>query len=389
MDKSRLEHEARQAYDQFAAWPGTDGNIAALLAAPPPPRKWFVRDRLIAGRGHLLTGIGGASKSTVLYHLGIGAVLGRLPWSWKVEHTGTALLFLTEDVADDVHEMLTTMTTALGLSEIERKKLAAKLRVWPLAGEDARLLSLDGQSIFENSRGLGLIERCRQFDDVAFIGLDPALGLTEGDENNQAHQRFLGQYADKLAIASGACTVLVSHATKASAMMDEITSHTSRGGGGITDAVRGEFAMRTMTAKEARVYGIGDLAERKRLVQLVATKGNRLPPEAYLPTWLRRGNGGTLSSAELAVVESRDTSRPTTTDHRILEVLREMCTTAVPSMTEWRDECTSRGLITGRSPHATKKALERVRDRLLEAALIQPAMRGAYVPTDSHEGGDV
>jgi hypothetical protein len=289
-------------------------------------------------------------------------------------------------VAEDVHETLTTMTAALGLSEIERKKLAAKLRIWPLAGKDSRLLSLTGQAIYENDRGIALIERCKSFPDVAFIGLDPALGLTEGEELNQSHQRFLGQYVDRVAIESGACGMLVSHATKASAVMDEITSHQSRGGGGITDAVRGEFVMRTMTAKEAKAYGIEDIAERKRHVQLVATKGNRIPPEAFVPTWLRRGDGGTLSAADLGEIDPSAMTKPSTTDVRVLEVLRRMCRTATPTMAEWRDECHRKDLLTGKTPEAVKKSMDRTRDRLLDAGLIQRAVRaGSYTPADDDE----
>ena len=41
------------------------------------------------------------------------------------------------------------------------------------------------------------------------------------------------------------------------------------------------------------------MAERKRHVQLVVVKGNHLPPEAFVPLWLRRGDHGLLQPAEL------------------------------------------------------------------------------------------
>lgn len=372
------------AYAEVTAWPEGDGSVARMLAVPPEPRKWFAHGRLIAGRAHILTGIGGASKSTAMYHMAIGGVLGRIPWGWEITRTGSSLLVMTEDTPGEVHETIDTMAT--GLSDIDRAKLAQKLRVWPLAGQDARLLSLDGQTIHINERGLALIETCKRFKDVVFIGLDPALGLTEGDELNQAHQRFLGQYADRLAIETGACVVLVSHATKASASAEELTSHQSRGGGGITDAVRGEFVLRTMTAKEAKAYGIDDLAERKRLVQLVATKGNKLPPEAYVPLWLRRGAGGTLSEAELT--ERAGGAKATFSDMKALDVLRDMCRTNTPMMAEWRDECARRGLVHGNG-EAARKSMSRIRDRLLQDGLIVPALRrGAYTPAPIDEGGD-
>jgi hypothetical protein len=368
------------------SWPASDGSIQGLLTTKPLPRKWFALNRLIAGRAHLLTGIGGSFKTTVEYLLAIAGVIGRLPWNWQVEQTGTSLLFLTEDVEEDVHETIWTMVDAMQLTAAERDLLGVKLRIWPLAGQDARLLSLNGQAIYENGRGLGLIEKCKQFDDVVFIGLDPALGLTEGEEMSQAHQRYLGQYADRLAIETGACVVLVSHATKASAQADELTSHQSRGGGAITDAMRGEFVMRVMTTKEAKGYGVTDMAERKRHVQLVATKGNKLPPEAYVPTWLRRGIGGTLSAAELPEIDVSGLPKASYNDFKVLDVLKEMHAVTTPTLSEWRDECVRRQLLTGRTPEAMKKSMDRIRDRLHVGRLIEHgATRGIYVPVDDEE----
>ena len=112
-----------------------------------------------------------------------------------------------------------------------------------------------------------------------FVGIDPALGVSEGDEASQCDQRALGRMADNLAVRCDCSVLALSHATKGSLQSDELTSHSSRGGGAITDAVRVEYAMRTLTAKEAPKYGINDIAERESYVQLKATKGNRIPPK--------------------------------------------------------------------------------------------------------------
>jgi RecA-family ATPase len=74
------------------------------------------------------------------------------------------------------------------------------------------------------------------------VGFDPALGITEGDEMNQAHQRRLGELMDRIAIDSGACVMVTTHAARSMLHADELGSHSSRGGGAITDAVRGEYA---------------------------------------------------------------------------------------------------------------------------------------------------
>lgn len=362
-------------------WPEIDGDISPLLTVEPTPRKWLVRNRLLLGRAAALTGIGGSSKTTLIYQLALAGVLGRLPWGWKIDTTGTALLLLTEDTRDDVHHALAALTEDLTAEECEL--VGRKLRVFPMAGEDVRLLSIDQGTLFENARGMGLIERCRQIEDLVFVGLDPALALTEGDEMNQGHQRYLGMFCDKLAIATGATVMLVTHATKASATADELTSHQSRGGGGITDAVRAEFVLRTMTAKESTQYGIGAQGDRKRYVQLTCTKGNKLPLDAFAPLWLERGRNGLLYPAELALaVSEKPGTGLTLAEQRILGVLRELCLVATPSRQEWRKVAEERGLLGSSSEDAKISRMKRAVERLLDAgAITRGVARGFYVPT--------
>lgn len=369
------------AVPAMTAWPEIDGDISPLLTVEPTPRKWLVHNRLLLGRAAVLTGIGGSSKSTLLYHLALAGVLGRLSWGWRIDTTGTALLLLTEDTADDVHHALAALTE--DLSDEERELVGRKLKVFPMAGEDVRLLSIDQGTLFENSRGLGLIERCRQIEDLVFVGLDPALALTEGDEMSQSHQRFLGQYADKLAISTGATVMLVTHATKSSATADELTSHQSRGGGGITDAVRAEYVLRTMTSKESVQYGIGAQGDRKRYVQLTCTKGNKLPHDAFAPLWLERGRNGLLYPAELALaVSEKPETGLTLTEQRILEVLRELSLVATPSRQEWRKAAEERGLLGSSSEDARVSRMKRAVEHLLDAGAIKRGVaRGVYVPT--------
>jgi hypothetical protein len=359
-------------------WPGT-GAVVEFLHAPPPPVQWFAKERLLADRAHVLTGIGGSSKTRALYHLGIGAVLGRLPWAWEVARTGSAALFLAEDTAGGVHRTLAAMRDALGLTAEEIELLGQRLRVFPLAGRDTVLLEAGPRGALEESaRVAQLLAALRNVPTpLAFIGLDPALGLTAGEELNPAHQRRLGEFADRLAIATGACVVLVSHAAKNLASADEIGSHSSRGSGALTDAVRGEFVLRTMTAAEARSFGIDGIEERKAHVQLVAAKGNELPPSAFVPVWLRRVAGGVLSPVELTAHEGRTVGQR---ELRALDVLRRLCAVAAPQLRDWRAACVAEGIISG-SASAQEKTMERICSALLQSAMVERGLtRGVYVP---------
>lgn len=360
-------------------WPSGDGSIAHMLHTPPPELKWLCRDRLLSNRAHLLVGVGGSSKTRALIQLAMGAVTGRLGWAWEIERTGSAVLILGEDTPDGFHRTFAAILEHGGFSHQERALLADRLHVFPLAGQDAKLLALQpGGLLVETSHFTGLLERCKRIGDLVFIGLDPALGLTEGDENSQTHQRRLGSLCDRLAIESGAAVVLVAHAAKALQSAEEVGSHSSRGGGAITDAVRAEFTLRTMTAPEARAAGITDLEERKAHVQLVATKGNELPPAAFIPTWLKRGHGGVLTQVEL---EQNDRGGISKKEAKALEILRELCQEEAPDLKDWRDACQDAGLLTGNTDEAKRKSMQRIVHALSSAREIEAGMKkGVYAP---------
>ncbi len=359
--------------DSFADWP--DGRIEGFFENDPPQVQWFCHERLLAGRGHALAGIGGSSKTRVLYHLGVASAIGVLPWDWDVSITGSAALFLTEDVAAQVHRTLHLMGQQLPPNE--RRLLAERLRVFPLAGKRAQLLGLDSDGGLHETQVYDWL--MRQLDampkPIAFVGIDPALGVTEGDELSQAHQRRLGGLVDHIAIESGACVVLSAHAAKGSMLTDEPGSHSSRGGGAITDAVRGEFVLRNLTPTEALGFGITDPVERKRYVQLAATKGNELPPEAYVPVWLKRVAGGGLMQAALtrtAVGEK---------ELKALSLLAAGTRNGDVFMSDWRGLCVAAGVIPIGEPKAQERAMERIRNALREAHLVEPGLqKGVWRP---------
>jgi hypothetical protein len=367
-------------------WPQTRCDISTMLRQKPQEVQFLVADRLQANRGHALVGIGGTSKTRLVVQMAIGAVIGRVPWAWRFERTGSAVLVLTEDTEDDVHRKLDQMIIELELTKGERQAVAERLHVFALAGEDSTtLLELDRGVLRETERAKGLFRLCKSIADLRFIGLDPALSLTEGDELDQTHQRQLGRLVDRLAIESNACAVMVAHAAKALQSADEIGSHSSRGAGAITDALRAEYVLRTMTAAEARNYGISDIEERKAHVQLVATKGNDLPPSAFVPTWLHRGAGGVLKAAELIEPEG-EAQALGKRDTDALQALRELCRNGAYQFSTWKDECIRRGLIKAGNLEAEKKSMQRVIRALLAHGLIQRGpIRGVFVPVGEGE----
>lgn len=360
----------------YANWP--DGLVHGMFDCKPQPKRWHCTDRLLAGRAHALAGVGGSSKTTGQYQLACGSILGRLPWSWEVAITGSAALFLTEDTLDDSHRMLHAIGETL--SEAEHKLLTKKLRVFPLAGLPVRLLELNGHKLTESSAFEWVMHKVAKMPKpVAYIGFDPALGLTEGDEMSPAHQRRLGELMDRIAIESGACVVLTTHARKNLHQADELDTHASRGSGAITDALRAEYCLRTMTADEGRKFGIVDKAQRQRYVQLAATKGNSLPPSAYAPIWLERGRAGLLSEVTLEQVERGSVGAR---ELEALEILRAANATGASSTKFWRAQCVAAGVIAAGTGAAQEKTMNRMRAALVDAGMVAPGpAKGLWEPT--------
>jgi len=358
-------------------------SIKRMATTAPPPFPWFAKQRMPQGRGLLLTGIGGSSKTTLLKQMAIGAVLGRVAWEWEIVKTGKAVLILTEDTADDVHDSIFNMCKALNCTDAEIDLLDQNLVIFPLAGHDTLLLAKDDKGVLQKTDLFtAFVQKVLDLGDVAFVGFDPALSLSEGDELKQDEQRKLGKMVDDMAVKTGATCILVSHSTKASNSVDEIGSHNSRGGGAITDAVRGEFALRTMTAKEAQKAGIEDVEERKRLVQFVATKGNRLPPAAFVPIWFRRGDSGVLSQVEV----SMDKNAPSSKEMKFLDVLKDLSRTSCATIEEWRLKTIELGLLPGTSEDASKKAIQRIANKLRSAGFVEKGIgKGVWKPTDFDE----
>jgi len=349
------------------------------LATPPPPIRWLVHDRIQLGRGGLVSGIGGSSKTRFLYHLAVGAAVGCLPWDWEITTQGKSVLILTEDTEEDAHRTMYEMTRGLSLTEEQIDAVIQSVRVYPLAGKDMKLLARDERGALVKTAHFHELESTiADMAGVVWVGIDPALSVTEGDELDQNDQRTLDKMADDLAVNTGATTFIAAHSPKGSQHTEELSSHNSRGGGAITDAVRMEYAMRTMTAAEAAKAGITDIEERKRHVQLTATKGNHLRPSAFVPTWLRRCEFGVLATADLDFSESNE---PNTKDMQAFDILRDIAETTSPKLADWRARCIAAGLIPDGEFSRQEKAMQRIIKRLTTAGLVEHGFsRGVYQP---------
>lgn len=272
-------------------------DTAYCLANEPPPLPWLFKDRVQMGRATIITGIGGSGKTPFLYNLAVGAATGRVNWDWEVEKKGRSIILAAEDERDDVHRRLNRICLDLSLTEEEICQVGSLVE--PHSFKRCRLpfleASASGRGLQETRMYQSLVDYAKGCGDVVLIAIDPAQQFSDGDEMLQSHQRRLGALVDDLASATGAAVCLVTHAAKANESA-EISSHHSRGGGALTDAVRAEYVMRSMNAKESENMGI-ETYQSRNYKKLALTKGNNLPPEAYEPIWLQAGPEGALDAA--------------------------------------------------------------------------------------------
>jgi len=327
------------------------------------PMDFVIADLLIAGRAHLLTGVGGSSKSTLLAQFGVGVASGEQTLGWDIRRPGSVVLLLAEDTADDARRLISMIIEALDLDENKKVLIRNRLHVFAAAGVDCKLVKHPEAGGDTGRRLQEFTAYCKTLPDIALIGLDPAIALTRGRELDEIDQRDLANAVERLAIETGAAVVLVSHAAKHVQYAQELGSHLSRGSGALTDALRLEMLMRTMTAREAKSFGVPEL-NRHRYVRFQITKANRLPPEAMHPVWLQRGEGGVLLPANLQVV-TRGGATVKRLDQQALALFLEIDDSTGEMLSksmkqvEWRRACESAGLLTGESAGSREMAARR------------------------------
>jgi hypothetical protein len=238
-----------------------------LLLTPPPPRRWLLRhpdhdgkpcapgcgDGLLPrAKVGLLVADGGVGKSMTLCALAACVVTNRL-WLGHFHidpgaRLGRVLLALGEEDLEEVHRRLYTVAGALDLDADERRLVAQRVVVLPLAGEQIALLGYgpDGRTRVASAELAEL--RARLMADGgpsgwSLVALDPLarFGDDDTERDNGAATRLM-QCAEQLVTVPGAPTVVVAH--HVSSLAARLGEPTSRGVSGIRNAGRWEAALR-------------------------------------------------------------------------------------------------------------------------------------------------
>lgn len=194
------------------------------LNAPPKARRILLQqgehDVLPMGKCGLLAASGGTGKTMALAQLALAVALepgaNKSEWleTFQVATPGHVLLALAEEDADEVVRRLYRAANAMRLSQEQRKQVAERITVLPLAGRPVALTESDGRGNVTEAPALAELRRrlSEAGHDWSLVALDPLSRWAGADteKDNAAATRFV-QAVETLVNAPGSPAVLVAH----------------------------------------------------------------------------------------------------------------------------------------------------------------------------------
>ena len=173
---------------------------------PIPERQWLIQDLIPAANVTLLTGHGGAGKTTLALQLASAVALGGYWLDYKLEQ-GPVMAVCCEDDEPELHRRLACITDRLGGSLID---LRSRFQLATMAGRDA-LLGVPDR---------GLIVPTPLFEEIScqaiamrpkLIVIDNAADVYGGDENSRSMVRQFITLLRGLAVDTDAAVRLTLH----------------------------------------------------------------------------------------------------------------------------------------------------------------------------------
>jgi len=276
---------------ELSHWPV---NIQAAFENPGP-RINFLLPGLIRGSVGALVAPGGAGKSVFALQLSVWLTSGADTLGLGKAPIDQSVAYLS---AEDPVPVLGERLYAIGelLSDQQKMKVEDNLMVMPLDGIRPNLLSSTWIPALQ-----GLAE---EHDLIIF---DTLRRFHECDENDGgAMARLLGNL--ELIASRTGCSILFLHHTSKAALWNEAgdQQQASRGSSVLTDNVRWQSYLATMTHGEAKKYRI-TTEPISRYVRFGVSKANYHP--GIHPRWFIRGTAGVLQPVDLVAQASKRIQR--------------------------------------------------------------------------------
>lgn len=282
---------------------------------PPPSKVLFDGFPIPLNKSCVQIAAGGTGKSFLCLQMGVALASNTtLCDQWKVSIPGKVLILCAEDDTDEIHRRIYAITNYVRNKIIESKdiyniegytlsteefdaRLRENLFVKSLLGRD-NLLTEDSVKGVTKTKTLGkLIRTANEIDDLKLIVVDPISRFRGGEENSAEDATRFVEALEHICQLTGA-TVLASHhankdSQKSSGSGEQFAS---RGSSALTDGVRWQMNMSTMSEQQAGKDN-NKTIDRQNLVHITIPKSNYSRP--FGEAWLKRLDKGVLEYTEI------------------------------------------------------------------------------------------
>ncbi len=276
---------------QLSHWPV---NIRGAFENPGP-RINFLLPGMIRGSVGALVAPGGAGKSIFALQLAVWLTSGADLVDFGEAPKGQSVAYLSaEDPLPVLAERLYAMSELL--TDHQKQAVEDNLLVMPLDGIRPDLLS---------SRWINALQNLAEEHDLLI--LDTLRRFHGCDENDGgAMARLLGHL--ELIASRAGCSILFLHHTSKAALWNQAgdQQQASRGSSVLTDNVRWQSYLATMTPGEAKKYRI-TTEPISRYVRFGVSKTNYHP--GIHPRWFIRGTAGVLQPVDLVTQATKRIQR--------------------------------------------------------------------------------
>lgn len=252
----------------------------------------FVFDGLLAGTVGSIVAAGSTGKSYLALGILADLATGKNQLGLGIQECDQGTVYLT---IEDPREILHQRMHAIGsmLAPDDRLKMQRRTHVESQVGS---LLHLVNQNGFYSQSLIDAM--CEAFAGKRLVILDTLRRFHSGNENDSGHMSTLISCFEQIAHRTGAAILFLHHVNKTSSFQGTgLDQGASRGSAALTDNIRCQINLNTMSADEAKQFGIHE-NERTKYVQLYNSKANYQKDNGI--RWLKRGLGGVLSKHSFA-----------------------------------------------------------------------------------------
>lgn len=265
----------------------------------------FVFPGLTSGGMGMLAAPGGTGKSYMLLALAASVAAGKpLLSDWPQCEPAKVLIFFAEDPPDIVHNRLRHLIRAPWFTPQDRQLIMQNMLVRSLVGEDCIVAQKPQfeQKWYRTQFAQAIEEEATNFQ-ARLVLMDPLRQFHTMDENDSGQMTELLKLLHGIAFRSKAAIVFAHHTSKNATFQGAgDAQQAARGSSAITDNIRWQGNMVTMSETEAKSFGISEVM-RGKFVRLVLSKSNYTAAKGDL--WFQRQDGGILQSIVMEEIKMR------------------------------------------------------------------------------------